>query len=187
MSCARPTRTGRHLATPRPWTRTRRGNWRARWRTSRRCRRCPRRRWCCRLRRRPRPFRPPWDNIRAVAEPLDDKTAFGIDLGTTMSVVAQVNSAGLPVVLPNAEGSPTTPSVVLFDAGHAVVGSIAKESLATEPESVVQLVKRHMGSAWTFDYRGVSYSPDHVSALILRKLALDAQLLAGPVSQAAIT
>jgi molecular chaperone DnaK len=118
---------------------------------------------------------------------LADSPALGIDLGTTFSVVAQVSDAGLPVVLPNAEGSPTTPSVVLFDAGHAVVGSIAKESLATEPESIVQLVKRHMGSAWTFEYRGVAYSPDHVSALILRKLALDAQLLAGPVNQAAIT
>jgi molecular chaperone DnaK len=118
---------------------------------------------------------------------LADPAALGIDLGTTFSVVARVNDAGLPVVLPNAEGSPTTPSVVLFDASHAVVGAIAKESLATEPESVVQLVKRHMGSAWTFDYRGVAYSPDHISALILRKLVLDAQLLAGPVSQAAIT
>jgi molecular chaperone DnaK len=116
-----------------------------------------------------------------------DPTALGIDLGTTFSVVAQVNEAGMPTVLPNAEGSPTTPSVVLFDGGHAVVGAIARESLATEPESVVQLVKRHMGSAWTFEYRGVAYSPDHVSAIILRKLALDAQLLAGPVSQAVIT
>ena len=64
---------------------------------------------------------------------------------------------------------------------------MARESLATEPESVVQLVKRHVGSGWTFDYRGVSYRPEHVSALILRKLAQDAQLLAGPVTQAAIT
>jgi molecular chaperone DnaK len=114
-------------------------------------------------------------------------TALGIDLGTTYSVVAQVNEAGLPLVLPNAEGAPTTPSAVLFDAGHAVVGAIAKESLASEPESVVQLVKRHMGSAWTFDYHGVSYRPEHISALILRKLVQDAQLLAGPVSQAVIT
>ena len=116
-----------------------------------------------------------------------DVTALGIDLGTTYSVVAQVNEAGLPLVLPNAEGAPTTPSVVLFDAGHAVVGAIARESLASEPESVVQLVKRHMGSAWTFDCQGVSYRPEHVSALILRKLVQDAQLLAGPVSQAVIT
>ena len=118
-----------------------------------------------------------------MAEP----TAFGIDLGTTMSVVAQVNGAGTPVVLPNAEGSPTTPSIVLFDSGHAVVGAVARESLATEPDSVVQLVKRHIGSGWTFDYSGVTYRPEHVSALILRKVVQDAQLLAGPVNQAAIT
>jgi len=116
-----------------------------------------------------------------------EKTAFGIDLGTTMSVVAQVNGAGLPVVLPNAEGSPTTPSIVLFDPGHAIVGAVARESLATEPDSVVQLVKRHIGSGWTFDYNGVSYRPEHVSALILRKLVQDAQLLAGPITQATIT
>jgi molecular chaperone DnaK len=118
-----------------------------------------------------------------VSEP----TALGIDLGTTFSVVAQVNDAGLPVVLPNAEGSPTTPSVVLFDAGHAVVGAIARESLATEPESVVQLVKRHIGSGWTFEHSGQAYRPEHISALILRKLAQDAHLLTGPVTQAVIT
>ncbi len=118
---------------------------------------------------------------------MSELSALGIDLGTTFSVVAQVNDAGLPVVLPNAEGSPTTPSVVLFDGGQVVVGAVARESLATEPESVVQLVKRHIGSGWTFDYRGVSYRPEHISALILRKLAQDARLLAGPVTQAAIT
>jgi molecular chaperone DnaK len=116
-----------------------------------------------------------------------ERTAFGIDLGTTMSVVAQVSAAGLPVVLPNAEGAPTTPSIVLFDGGHAVVGAAARESLASEPDSVVQLVKRHIGSSWTFDYGGVSYRPEHVSALILRKVVQDAQLLAGPVAEAAIT
>ena len=118
---------------------------------------------------------------------MSEVSALGIDLGTTFSVVAQVNESGLPVVLPNAEGAPTTPSVVLFDGEQAVVGAVARESLATEPESVVQLVKRHIGSSWTFDYRGVSYQPEHISALILRKLVQDAQLLAGPVSQAAIT
>lgn len=118
-----------------------------------------------------------------MAEP----TALGIDLGTTLSVVAQVNHAGIPLVLPNAEGSPTTPSVVLFDGGTTVVGSVARESLATDPEFVVQLVKRHMASPWSFDYRGISYGPEHISALILRKLLADAQLLAGPVSQAAVT
>jgi molecular chaperone DnaK len=118
---------------------------------------------------------------------MSEPTAFGIDLGTTLSVVAQVNQAGSPVVLPNAEGSPTTPSMVFFDGDTATVGSLARESLATQPELVVQLVKRHMGSPWSFDYKGISYRAEHVSAVILRKLLADAQLLAGPVSQAAVT
>lgn len=118
---------------------------------------------------------------------MPESPALGIDLGTTFSVISQVTAAGLPQVLPNAEGSPTTPSVVLFDAGTAVVGAVARESLATDPESVVQLVKRQMGSQWTFDYRGTCFRPEHISALILRKLHQDAQQLAGPVGQAVIT
>lgn len=113
--------------------------------------------------------------------------ALGFDLGTTFSVVAQVGAAGVPSVLPNAEGSPTTPSVVLFDGEDVVVGAIAREALATEPELVVQLVKRRMGSSWVFEYGGVTYGAEHISALILRKLLKDAQLLAGPVIQASIT
>ncbi len=113
--------------------------------------------------------------------------ALGIDLGTTFSLAAQVSEAGLPVVLPNSEGSPTTPSVVLFDDDHAIVGAVARESLAVEPESVVQLVKRHIGSEWTFDYGGVSYRPEHISSLILRKLRQDAGLFTEGGNQAAIT
>ena len=118
---------------------------------------------------------------------MPDSTALGIDLGTTLSVVAQVSTDGTPVVLPNADGSPTTPSVVLFDGTTAVVGAAARDHLASDPESVVQLVKRHMGSDWTFDYQGVGYRPEHVCALILRKLHHDAQRLAGEVRQAAVT
>ena len=118
---------------------------------------------------------------------MPESPALGIDLGTTFSVISQVTAAGPPQVLPNAEGSPTTPSVVLFDAETAVVGAVARESLATDPESVVQLVKRQMGSQWTFDYRGICFRPEHISALILRKLHQDAQQLAGPVGQAVIT
>jgi molecular chaperone DnaK (HSP70)/serine/threonine protein kinase len=113
--------------------------------------------------------------------------SLGIDLGTTFSVVSQVAASGVPMVLPNAEGSPTTPSVVLFESAGVVVGAGARQSLVSEPESVVQLVKRQMGSDWTFDFHGVSYRPEHVSALILRKLHADAQKLAGPVGAAAIT
>lgn len=116
-----------------------------------------------------------------------EATAYGLDLGTTFSVVAQVNEAGTPTVLPNTEGSPTTPSIVLFDGDRAIVGAAAKESLSTEPDNVVQLVKRHMGSQWTFDYGGVSFGPEHISSLIIRKLHQDAQLLGGQTPQMAIT
>ena len=116
-----------------------------------------------------------------------EPAAIGIDLGTTLSVVAQVGADGLPAVLPNALGSATTPSVVFFDGTTAVVGEQAVAALATDPDDVVQLVKRHLGSDWSFDYRGISYRPEHVCALILRKLHADARLLAGPVSKAAVT
>jgi len=115
------------------------------------------------------------------------RSALGIDLGTTFSVAAQVNSGGLPVVLPNAEGAPTTPSVVLFDGGEVVVGEVAREALATEPELVIQLVKRRMGSPWEFEYHGVAYRAEHISALILRKLVADASLLVGDANQAVVT
>lgn len=113
--------------------------------------------------------------------------ALGIDLGTTFSVVAQVSKGGVPTTLPNSEGSPTTPSVVLFDGDQVIVGAIAREAMATDPELVVQLVKRRMGSEWVFEYRGVTYRAEHISALIVKKLLHDAQLLAGPVLQAAVT
>lgn len=118
---------------------------------------------------------------------MPDATALGVDLGTTLSVVAQVSQAGVPVVLPNAQGAPTTPSVVHFDGRTAVVGEPAKDALGTEPEAVVQLVKRNMGADWTFDYDGVGYRPEHVSALVLRKLHQDAELITGPVTQASVT
>lgn len=114
-------------------------------------------------------------------------TAFGIDLGTTFSVVAQVNRAGIPTTLPNAEGSPTTPSVVLFDPDEVVVGSVAREAIAADPEFVVQLAKRRMGSEWAFEYGGVAYRAEHISALIAKKLLQDARRLAGPVTDAVVT
>ncbi len=113
-----------------------------------------------------------------------DPTAVGIDLGTTLSVVAQVDRSGVPVVLPNADGSPTTPSAVRFDGGKAIVGAGALESLTAEPELVVRLVKRHMGADWSFDYQGVSYGPEHIAALILRKLLADTQPRAGQAAGA---
>lgn len=118
---------------------------------------------------------------------MTDVPALGLDLGTTFSVVAHVNEAGLPVVLPNTEGAPTTPSVVLFDGDQAFVGAVAREALSTEPDKVVQLVKRHMGSQWVFDYQGAALGPEHISSLIIRKMHQDAQLLVGTTNQMAIT
>lgn len=111
----------------------------------------------------------------------------GIDLGTTYSALARVNEAGLPEVIPNVEGEKITPSVVLFDRDTAVVGAIAKEALLTEPENVVQLVKRQMGSSWTFTYDGEEFRPEQISALILRKVVQDAEELIGHINRAVIT
>lgn len=118
---------------------------------------------------------------------VETPTAFGIDLGTTFSVVAQVNKAGLPNTLPNAEGSPTTPSIVLFDGDQVVVGAVAREAIATDPEFVVQLAKRRLGSDWAFEYRGVAYRAEHISGLLAKKLVQDGQRLAGPVADAVVT
>ncbi len=111
----------------------------------------------------------------------------GIDLGTTFSAIARVNEAGVPEVIPNQEGLPITPSIVFFDDKSVVVGAVAKDALASDPENVVQLIKRRMGSQWSFSSGGVTFRPEHVSALILRKLVQDASLLIGPIDKAVIT
>jgi molecular chaperone DnaK len=111
----------------------------------------------------------------------------GIDLGTTYSAIARVNELGLPEILTNAEGEKLTPSVVMFDGESAVVGSVAREALLTEPEMVVQLIKRQMGSTWTFMHQGVEYRPEQISALILKKLVQDASDVVGPIDQTIIT
>lgn len=111
----------------------------------------------------------------------------GIDLGTTYSALARVDEAGRPEIVPNAEGEKITPSVVLFEGNTAVVGTVAKEALVTEPENVVQMVKRQMGSNWTFPYNGREYAPEQISALILRKVVQDAEDFIGPVRQVVIT
>jgi molecular chaperone DnaK (HSP70) len=114
---------------------------------------------------------------------------FGIDLGTTFSVIAQVDDAGRAVVIPNAEGNHITPSAVWFDGDTRVVGQTAKENAVLYPDDVVTFVKRHMGEAgWIFTYQGNEYTPEEVSSYILRKLATDAAEATGePVTDAVIT
>ena len=115
--------------------------------------------------------------------------AVGIDLGTTNSVVA-VLEAGEPVVIPNSEGSRTTPSVVAFSkAGEVLVGEVAKRQAITNPDRTFRSVKRHMGENWkSDDIDGKQYTSQEISARILMKLKRDAEAYLGDtVTQAVIT
>jgi molecular chaperone DnaK len=115
--------------------------------------------------------------------------AVGIDLGTTNSVVATLE-AGEPVVIPNSEGSRTTPSVVSFDktTGEVRVGRAAKNQAILNPDRTIRSVKRHMGTSWTIDIDGKRYTPQEISARILQKLKRDAEAYLGDsVTQAVIT
>jgi molecular chaperone DnaK len=137
--------------------------------------------------------------------------AVGIDLGTTNSVVAATMEGGQAEVVPNAEGNRTTPSVVAFtDDGQRLVGQVAKRQAILNPEATIYSAKRFIGRKWgevdeeakivsykvvsgpddavRFDVRGKQYSPEEISALILRKLAEDAGKYMGErVTEAVIT
>ncbi len=114
--------------------------------------------------------------------------AVGIDLGTTNSVVS-VLEAGEPVVIPNAEGQRTTPSVVGFSkTGEVLVGEVAKRQAITNPDRTIRSVKRHMGTGWKIDIDGKDYTPQEISARILMKLKRDAEAFLGDtVNEAVIT
>jgi len=105
----------------------------------------------------------------------------GMDLGTTFSAVAVVNQHGKPEIIPNREGERITPSVVLFDGGVPIVGSMARRSAVANPLDVVQFVKRQMGNrAWKFRTAdGETYSPEVISAIILRRMKEDAETILG--------
>ena len=114
--------------------------------------------------------------------------AVGIDLGTTNSVVS-VLEGGEPVVIANAEGSRTTPSVVAFAKnGEVLVGEVAKRQAVTNVDRTIRSVKRHMGTNWTVDIDGKSYTSQEISARTLMKLKRDAEAYLGePVADAVIT
>src|SRR5690242_17662095 len=114
--------------------------------------------------------------------------AVGIDLGTTNSVVA-VLEGGEPTVIANAEGGRTTPSVVAFAKNSEVlVGEIAKRQAVTNVDRTIRSVKRHMGTDWTVDIDGKTYTPQEISARILQKLKRDAESYLGEsVTDAVIT
>jgi len=114
--------------------------------------------------------------------------AVGIDLGTTNSVVS-VLEAGEPVVIPNAEGGRTTPSIVGFAKnGEVLVGEVAKRQAITNPDRTIRSVKREIGTNWTIDIDGKAYTPQEISARILQKLKRDAEAYLGDtVTDAVIT
>ena len=113
--------------------------------------------------------------------------AVGIDLGTTNSVVA-VLEGGEPEVIANAEGARTTPSVVAFKGGEVLVGEVAKRQAVTNADKTIRSVKRHIGTTWTTEIDGKSYTPQEISARILMKLKRDAEAFLGEdVTQAVIT
>ena len=111
----------------------------------------------------------------------------GIDLGTTNSVIA-VLEGGEPTVIPNAEGARTTPSVVAFKDGEVLVGEVAKRQAITNPDNTIRSVKRQMGTSWSQDADGKTYTSQEVSARILMKLKRDAEsYLGAEVTSAVIT
>ncbi len=114
----------------------------------------------------------------------------GIDLGTTYSAISVVNKYGKPEIIVNREGERITPSVVLFEDKEVVVGSIAKRSAVASPFNVVQFVKRQIGDkAWRFNTEnGGEFTPEEISAMVMRRLKEDAETLLGEkVEDAVIT
>ena len=111
----------------------------------------------------------------------------GIDLGTTNSCVA-VLEGGEPVVIPNAEGARTTPSVVAFKGSERIVGSAAKRQAITNPDKTISSIKREMGTSYKKHIDGKDYTPQEISAMILQKLKQDAEAYLGEkITQAVIT
>jgi molecular chaperone DnaK (HSP70) len=109
---------------------------------------------------------------------VESKQVFGIDLGTTYSCIAVVDElSGKPYVIPNVEGDVTTPSVVYFeDSQTRVVGKEAKNTAVLEPDRVVEMVKRNMGTPdWRWSFEGDEFSPEEISAYILRKVVEDTE------------
>lgn len=114
--------------------------------------------------------------------------AIGIDLGTTFSVVAYLDSTGRPCTIPNSEGDLITPSVVLLEGNSAVVGKEAVKASGMEPELIADFAKRDMGSKfYSKKVGGEQYPPEVIQSLILEKLKRDAELKVGPIDKAVVT
>src|ERR1700736_410658 len=122
---------------------------------------------------------------------MSERKAIGIDLGTTFSAAAHIDAYGKPQIIPNSESERITPSVILFDGESAIVGTLAKNNSVSEPEKIVDFVKREMGKPkeqFHREFGGRLYSAEELSALIVKKLKADAEkYLQTPVTDAVIT
>src|SRR6188768_3203403 len=126
-----------------------------------------------------------------MSNPLTNRKAVGIDLGTTFCAIAHIDAYGKPQIIPNAESERITPSVILFDGTNAIVGTLAKQNAVAEPEKIVDFVKREMGKSKSHFHREFCnriYSAEELAALIIKKLKNDAERYLGePVTDAVIT
>lgn len=105
---------------------------------------------------------------------------YGIDLGTTYSAIAKINDLDQTEIILNTEGENTTPSVVYFEeSGNVVIGKQAKQVLVADPDSGIALIKRHMGTDYPLEFRGQQYTPESISALILKELVNAANIETG--------
>jgi molecular chaperone DnaK len=118
----------------------------------------------------------------------EDEIVLGIDLGTTFSAMAHVNRWGKPEIITNAEGFATTPSVIHFyDRDACVVGDEAVKMVVIDPDNVVRFIKRNMGEeSFSLEFYGKTYTPQEISALILRKMRDDAEELTGETIRDAV-
>lgn len=116
-------------------------------------------------------------------------SVYGIDLGTTYSSITRISDLGAPEILPNFEGDQTTPSVVFFEApGAVIVGAEAKRSAVSDPDNACLLIKRQMGTDYLQEFQGETYTPEAISALILKELVRVAnQESGGETAKAVIT
>ncbi|MEA3186332.1 MAG: molecular chaperone DnaK [Chthoniobacter sp.] len=119
------------------------------------------------------------------------RKAVGIDLGTTFSAIAHIDQYGKPQIIPNAESERITPSVILFDGNQAIVGTLAKQNSVSEPEKIVDFVKREMGKSkaeFHREFNGKLYTAEELSAIVIKKLKNDAEKYLGErVTDAVIT
>ena len=126
-----------------------------------------------------------WEKRMASAE---HDNLVGIDLGTTISVIARLDQSGVPTSIPNRRGDPLTPSVIYLDGTTAQVGETAKLAARRDPGKAAMFIKREMGKPlYSRTVDGRQFRPETLSAIILRKLKQDAERRIGPISKAVIT